>query len=177
MRRANSSSWAFPSLSLIGLSLCATAFAFSYSEKAAASHSLIEIALCILGLALYGAVLRREKRPARSRILTFHLEGFAQDAPFATVPIGWILNVCALGAMVWFAVAFHGGVPNTVDGQYVIDSHGHILRELSRAQYFGAQGLMLRCTLLFYLPAYWVAFTYWCLGKGRPKTAYRPIAD
>ena len=177
MHESDSSSWAIPSLSLVGLCLCATAFAFSYSEIGAVTHSYIELVLCLPGLALYRATLRRDGRPLRSRTLMFHLEDFAQGAPFATIPIGWFLNVCALGALVWVVIAFHGGVPNAVDERYVLDSHGHVLKELSRAQYLKDQGFMLRCTLLFYLPAYWVAFTYWCLGRGRPNHSYRPVTD
>ncbi len=99
------------------------------------------------------------------------LEGFAQGAPFFTIPVSWVLHICALGALVWVARAFGGGVPTLLNGQYVISNHGRVLRELSRAQYLNAEGLMLRCTIILFLPVYWIAFTFWCLGKGRSQGA------
>ena len=157
----------FPLVSAVGLGICSAAFVWSFSERGAESSSLWSFALCVLGLVVYSAMLTREGRSSRS--LVFQLEGFATGAPFVTVPIGWVLNVCALASLVYMAKSFGAGVPIVIDGQYVIDSHGRVLRELTRTQYLAAEGLLARCTVVFYLPAYWVAFTYWCLGRGSPK--------
>ena len=62
---------------------------------------------------------------------------------------------------VWLAVHFGMGAPAIMDGQYVLDSHGQILKVLTHAEYFTLKEVELRTFAALMVFFYFVPMTYW----------------
>jgi len=81
----------------------------------------------------------------------------------------WILLLFAIGSLVWAAVQGGWGVPAIIDGQYVSDARGHILKVLTQEEYFKLKEAELRVFTAFMVGCYFVPMMYWCYR--RPTTA------
>ncbi len=82
-----------------------------------------------------------------------------------------VLIVLAIAHAVWFAA--HSGfvVPEIVDGRYVIDDHGRIIKELTEDQYFSLRGAALRMTMTIVAVLYFLPTSYWFLRSRKTETA------
>jgi len=65
------------------------------------------------------------------------------------------------GHFIWTMYDSGGGVPAIVDGDYVLDSRGHILKELTAEEYFSLRSLDLRLFAMLYLYLYFAHAVYW----------------
>jgi len=72
-----------------------------------------------------------------------------------------ILVITALAHAIWFAVHAGSGVPAVVDGQYVINDHGRILKILTRADYLSLMGAGLRASMAIVAALYFQPCVYW----------------
>lgn len=96
-----------------------------------------------------------------SRAPDFFVYGFARKMP------GWV-SACVVVLLIFAALHFvlcimqyGGGVPTILDGQYVINSHGHILKTLTVEQYQAFKELELRLLASMMLYFSFVPMTYW----------------
>ena len=68
------------------------------------------------------------------------LKYFMQDAPKFFVYVAMFMMVyCALIAIHVFL--FHSGIPDIIDGKYVLHNHGHIIKELTKQEYMHEQAV------------------------------------
>ncbi len=82
-----------------------------------------------------------------------------------------VLIVIAIAHVAWFAAHSGFGVPEIVNGRYVIDDHGRILKELTEDQYFSLRGAALRMTMTIAAVLYFLPATYWFLRSRKTETA------
>jgi len=73
----------------------------------------------------------------------------------------YLLMANVAGHFIWTMYEHGPGVPAIVDGDYVLDSRGHILKELTPEEYFRLRSLDLRLFATIYLYLYFVHAVYW----------------
>lgn len=80
------------------------------------------------------------------------------------------LGVLAVAHFLWLLKLTGGGATAIIDGQFVLDSHGQILRVLTESEYFAIRGLWLRCFAFGYGAMYVSIALYWFF-RDNQKTA------
>jgi hypothetical protein len=96
-----------------------------------------------------------------SRSPTFFYNEFAKGMPKWVAPCEWILALIALVQVIWFAMHSGLGVPALQDGQYVIESHGQVLKVISAAEYLALKEAGLRMFAAMLVSFYFVPMMYW----------------
>jgi hypothetical protein len=77
----------------------------------------------------------------------------------------YLLTVNVAGHFIWSIHENGNGVPAIVDGDYVLDSHGHILKELTAEEYPRLRSLELRSFAMLYLYLCFSHAVYWYYAK------------
>jgi hypothetical protein len=85
--------------------------------------------------------------------------------PGRVFAVGLAVFIYAIINFVLFAVATQGGNPVVEAGQYLLKSHGHLIRELSRPEYEALRANELRGFSGHWLFFYFVPFAYFMFGK------------
>jgi len=92
-------------------------------------------------------------------------------ADLRTLVPGWVffvgaaLFIYAVVNFVLFAAGSQGGSPSIREGKYVLLDHGHVIKELSHADYAAAQANLLRGFSGHWLLFYYVPFAYFLFAK------------
>jgi hypothetical protein len=73
----------------------------------------------------------------------------------------FLLMANFVGHLAWLIYQSGLGVPEIIDGQYVLGSRGHILKELTAEEYFSLRSLDLRLFAMLYLYLYFAQAVYW----------------
>lgn len=81
--------------------------------------------------------------------------------PSWAAPCLWIVQLFVIGNLAWFASQSGWGVPAIMDGQYVSDARGHIVRVLTQAEYFSLKEAELRMITAFMIFFYFLHMMYW----------------
>lgn len=95
-----------------------------------------------------------------SRSPTFFWK-FARGMPSWVAPCGAALSVIGISHLVWFGLHSGLGVPAIVDGQYVLDTRGRILKVLTRAEYLALRAAGLRAFATMMMSFYYAPMMYW----------------
>ena len=119
-------------------------------------------------MALYIPVYALEY-PA-SRALSFSWKGFARGMPSWVAPCSWVLTLVVLAHFVWFIVQSGPGAPAIVDGQYVLDNHGRILKVLTQAEYLTLRGAAVRAFATLMISFYFAPMVYWWFRRNDQQT-------
>ena len=85
--------------------------------------------------------------------------------PGRVYAVGLAIFIYAIVNFVLFAAATQGGNPVMEAGQYVLKSHGRLIRELSFAEYEALRANELRGFSGHWLFFYFVPFAYFMFGK------------
>ena len=104
-----------------------------------------------------------------SRTPSFCWKGFARGMPGWVAPSSWLLSLIAVAHLVWLAVQNGLGVPEIINGQYVLDSRGRILRVLTQAEYLALTGAELRAFTTLMISFYFVTMMYWWFRQSPPQ--------
>jgi hypothetical protein len=96
-----------------------------------------------------------------SRSLSFPWKLGSIGMPSWAAPGFWIVQLFAIGNLVWFAIHSGWGVPAIIDGQYVSDARGRILKVLTQAEYFRLKEAELRTITAFMISFYFPPMMYW----------------
>jgi hypothetical protein len=96
-----------------------------------------------------------------SRAPSFSWKGFARGMPSWVAPCSWLLSVIFVAHLVWLAVQNGWGVPEIVNGQYVLSSRGRILKLLTQAEYLALTEAELRAFTTAMISLYFVPMVYW----------------
>jgi len=67
----------------------------------------------------------------------------------------------ALAHFVWCVVHYGWGAPEIVDGQYVLDSRGRILKVLTQAEYLKLRAVGARAIATILIYFYFTPMMYW----------------
>ena len=96
-----------------------------------------------------------------SRAPSFAWKGFARGMPSWVAPCSWLLMLVALAHFVWCVVHYGWGAPEIVDGQYVLDSRGRILKVLTQAEYLKLRAVGARAIATILIYFYFTPMMYW----------------
>jgi hypothetical protein len=103
----------------------------------------------------------------QSRTVSFCLKGFARGMPSWVAPCSWLLQLVAVAHLVWCGTQSGMGVPAIVNGQYVLDSRGRILKVLTQAEYLRLREGFARTFSIVMISFYFVIMMYWSFRHGR----------
>ena len=143
------------------------AYIESFSGATIGSISGWIILLCI-GVFALGIPVQILEYP-ESKALTFFWKGFARGMPRWVVPCAGLLWLTAIAHFVWFASHSGWGSPAILEGQYVLDARGHVLRLLTKAEYFALEEAQLRAVASLMISCYFVPMMYWWSRRGQQK--------
>jgi hypothetical protein len=96
---------------------------------------------------------------------------FTRDMPRWMSKCELALGVLLAGHFIWLLKAGGGGVPATVDGQYVLESRGRVLETIAESQFLSLKDIELRLFAIAFASIYFMLAMYWWLHKSvsRPK--------
>jgi hypothetical protein len=140
----------------IGVAIYIWSFMAHYVDSIDAYMSILYIGVFLLARPM----LRREA-PQSYRI-SFFLKGYAGKAPKGISIVGQLLLITAV---IHFGLAVIGsgaGVPSTVDGEYVLEAHGKVIRVLSLFEYRHLQAQNVRAAAAVLAALSFVPMVYWC---------------
>jgi hypothetical protein len=105
-----------------------------------------------------------------SRAPTFFWK-FTGGVPSWVAPCGIALSLIGVAHLIWFGVHSGLGVPAILDGQYVIDNRGRILKVLTQAEYLTLRAAGLRAGATIMISFYFAPMTYWWFRRSRKQVA------
>jgi hypothetical protein len=152
-------------LSACGFVACEFVYIDSFFGATPGSSSqrivLLVVGVCSLHLAIFAA-----EYPA-SMDRKFFSTWLARNAP------GWAANCdklfrwAFLAHLVWSFVQSHFALPTVEDGQYVLNSHGRILKVLTQTEYLELKEGELRVVATLMISFYFSAMMYWWFRRNR----------
>jgi hypothetical protein len=159
---------AFASLSMCGFAAGMLAYILSFLAVPVESVYPWMGLLCAGMMMLFLPIFILEYPNSRSP--TFFYNEFARGMPKWVAPCEWILALVALAQVIWFALHSGLGVPAHQEAQYVIESHGHVLKVISEAEYLALEEAGLRMFAAMLVSFYFVPMMYWSFRpSGRPS--------
>src|SRR6266850_6252630 len=156
------------------LSACAIAlsvFAYVFSFFGAPVDKILPWSLVLfLGIIALIVPIYFLEYPA-SRKWNWSWKEWARGMPSWVAPCFWLLELFAATHFVWFALHSGAGVPDIIDGQYVLDSHGQIVKILTREEYLSLREAFLRVVATIMISLYFVPMMYWWFRQSRPEAS------
>jgi hypothetical protein len=149
----------FAFLSACGIAACVLAYIYSFFAGQVDTILPWWVLLILVGMALVAPIYALEY--PSSRAPSFSWKGFARGMPSWVAPCFWVLSLIAIAHFVWSAAQDGLGVPAIVDGQYVLDNHGRILKVLTQAEYLTLKAAELRALATMMISVYFVPLVYW----------------
>ncbi len=154
-------------LSACGIATSILAYAESFSGVHVDSVFRWSIVLVPGWMALFAPIYFLEY-PA-SRAPSFAWEGFARGLPRWVAPSAKLLSLIAIMHVLWCVVQNGLGTPAIIDGQYVLDSRGRILKVLTQAEYFKLRGTGVRTFAAMAISFYFMPMMYWWFPRSREQ--------
>jgi hypothetical protein len=111
-----------------------------------------------VGLCVVGIPIRSVEHPSSQ---SFDWKGFAQGMPRWVVLGNYLLVLVVIAHFVWYYLHGGSGVPTIIDGQYVLNSHGRILKVLTQTEYLTLQEEQLRIAASLIIASYYMPMMYW----------------
>ena len=105
--------------------------------------------------------------PASVKDRTFYWQGFGRGLPRWAVPLIKMCWVIVLAHGAWFFVKGSGGVPLIQDGQFILGSHGRIVRVLTQSEYLSMKADELRLYAVLMFACYLAPMMYWWFPRKR----------
>jgi hypothetical protein len=92
---------------------------------------------------------------------TFFWKGFAETMPTWVVPAIKVIGLFCMAHFVVFLVQSRMASPEIVNGEYVLNNHGQIVRVLTHGEYLRLKGAELRLFASAWMFFYFVPTMYW----------------
>jgi hypothetical protein len=92
---------------------------------------------------------------------TFFWSGFTDPMPNWVGPAIKVMGLFCIAHFVMFLVQSRGASPEIIDGQYVLNNHGQIVRALTSSEYLRLKGAELRLFASGWMFFYFVPTMYW----------------
>lgn len=124
---------------------------------------LLHIGIFVLLLPMY--MLEYSTVKARS----FFWKGFSRGMPSWVIPTIKLLGVFFAIHFLLFLIQSHAASPQVVNGQYVLDNHGQIVKVLTQREYFRLKGAELRLFATAWMFFYFVPAAYWWFPRNRER--------
>jgi hypothetical protein len=96
-----------------------------------------------------------------SRLPSFAWNGFARGMPNWVVPAFRLMSLIAVAHFLWYVVRYGAGTTSIVDGQYVLDLRGRILKVLTQTEYTTLRAAEVRALAALTMSFYFVPMAYW----------------
>jgi hypothetical protein len=140
-------------------------FGYIYSFFGAPVDGLLQWGLLLAPVAGALIVPIRALEHRSSTVPTHSWRGFAHGMPRWFGPVANLLAIVAVAHLTWCFVQNGPGVPAIVNGEYVLDSRGRILKALTQSEYLALKAIELRVLATLVLSVYFVPMTYWCFQR------------
>jgi hypothetical protein len=145
---------------------------FSGATMDNTSQCVILLGFCVLALMIPIHILEYPS----SKDWNFYWKGFARGMPGWIVPCNWLFFLIFIAHVIWLAVQSKLGVPTISDGQYVLSSHGNILKVITQAEYLTLKEAELRTLATFIISWYFMPMMYWWFPRGPKQTGLQPLS-
>lgn len=92
----------------------------------------------------------------------------------------WVFFLCVavfIYAVINFGLfiqSMQGGSPSIEEGKYVLQNHGHLIREITQAEYVALRANELRGFSGHWLVFYFVPFAYFMFATDKPQADSKP---
>ena len=92
---------------------------------------------------------------------------------------GWVIGVgvgifgYAIVNFLWFILATHGGSPGIREGKFILQNHGHLIRELTAAEYTAFKANEVRGFSGHWMAFYFIPFAYFMFCRKSTPTIKR----
>ena len=151
---------------LAGFAACAIAlslFAYIYSFFGAPVDKILPWSLILFFelMALTVPIHIIEYPASKAWKWNWTLKEWARGMPRWVTPCSWLLQLVFLVHFIWSAVQTGPGVPDIVDGQYVLGSHGRILKILTPVEYLRLREDEMRLLATVMISLYFYPMMYW----------------
>ena len=97
---------------------------------------------------------------------TFYWKGFSALMPKWVVPAIKLIGVFCMANFALFLIQSHAASPEIINGEYVLNNHGEIVRVLTRLEYLHLKGAELRLFASGWMFFYFVPTMYWWFPRG-----------
>jgi hypothetical protein len=101
----------------------------------------------------------------------FFWRGFSRGMPKWIVPTIKSLGLFFLFHFILFLFQSYGASPQVKDGQYVLNSHGHIAKALTQSEYVKLKAAELRMFAAGWIFFYFVPTVYWWFPRRHQNSA------
>ncbi len=108
-----------------------------------------------------------------SRAWSFFWKEFARGMPGWVAPCLRVLELSFVAHLVWFATQSGWGVPEILNGQYVLGTRGRVLKVLSQAEYLTLSEAELRAFSALLILFYFAHMTYWWFRRNTAESTTR----
>lgn len=149
----------FALFSLCGMLLSILGYLLSLIGRLVDTIFPLMVPLVIGGLAL--AVCMLDSEHSSTGKWTYSWRQITQGMPRWANRCYVSLQLIAAAHFVWTAFRYGLGAPAIINGEYVLDSRGRILRVLSQTEYMTLRGIGLRTVAAIMVCLYFVPLTYW----------------
>jgi hypothetical protein len=107
----------------------------------------------------------------------FYWKKYAQCMPSWVVPCDKLFWLIAIAQGVWFLIHSGGGAPTIMDGQYVLDSRGRVLKVLTQSEYLALKAEEIRMLAALMIACYFGPMMYWWFRRNpqQGNESVRPI--
>lgn len=157
----------FAALSAGGAGICVAIYIRSLAGVK--FDATVELGMALGAIALSVPIALFESRSLESK------RAFWRDAMRALpawargiVTVFWLV---AIAHFVWFFFSGHRGVPTIKDGQFIIDSHGRIIKVLTEHEYWALKGEEVRSLASLMVAVYLNAAMNWWFPIAKRKAA------
>lgn len=107
---------------------------------------------------------------------TFFWNDFLIGKPYWVFPVIKLLGAIFIIHFVLFLVLSHAASPAIVNGNYVLNDHGHIRKFLTESEYRTLKGHELRIFPTGWMDFYAVAAIYWWFPKSSERDTQEAVA-
>lgn len=170
----------FALLSACGLAVSVVAYIETFSEPHADTIFRLWIVLVPGFMTLFAPIYILEYPASRERPFLWKTVGWKsifQGMPKWVTPCAWFLSLAAAAHVAWFALGARWGVPAIMDGQYVVEAHGHILRAVTEAEYVQLSAAGARGFASGMIACYFVPVMYWWFRRNQASAGPIPTAN
>jgi hypothetical protein len=144
-----------------GCGFAASVVAYIASYGGTTMNSMFRVAI-LLHLGVFGLLLPMfgiEYSAINKR--TFLWKGFGRGMPRWVVPGIKALGLFFIAHFLFFLTSSHAAAPEIINGEYVLNDHGRIVKVLTQSEYLRLKGAELRLFATGWLFFYFVPMMYW----------------
>lgn len=104
----------------------------------------------------------------RSRSCTYMWNGFREQGAAWVHACNWALLIGGILNCAAYLLRTHGAAAAAVhDGTFVLENHGHVLKQLTEAEFESLTCLFFRAAILITMPAFVCSGVYWTTRAAR----------